>query len=215
PGAGGPAEVISHGPRGSNRIGLTFDMGGRLDPARDMMRWLADHQVRATIFPTGKQGTEHELGRAAMEIVRDHPGLFELANHSWDHPAFTDLSAAQMRDQLARSEEALLGFVGRSTRPWFRPPFGSWNGAVRDVVGAAGWPSIVMWDIDTIDWRPTSEGGPTARDIEAKVLSNAQGGSIVLMHLGGWHTLDALPGIVAGLRAKGLEPVTLSELLAG
>jgi hypothetical protein len=37
----------------------------------------------------------------------------------------------------------------------------------------------------------------------------------VLMHLGGWHTLEALPGIVSGLRARGLEPVTLSELLAG
>jgi hypothetical protein len=33
------------------------------------------------------------------------------------------------------------------------------------------------------------------------------------MHLGGYHTLEALPAIVDGLRAKGLEPVTLSELL--
>jgi peptidoglycan/xylan/chitin deacetylase (PgdA/CDA1 family) len=70
-----------------------------------------------------------------------------------------------------------------------------------------------MWDIDTIDWRPTVDGGPTARDIEARVLSRVQGGSIVLMHLGGYNTLEALPAIVDGLRAKGLEPVTLTELL--
>jgi peptidoglycan/xylan/chitin deacetylase (PgdA/CDA1 family) len=118
-----------------------------------------------------------------------------------------------MRDQLARSEQALVAFVGRTTKPWFRPPFGSWNQSVRDAVGSSGWGYLAMWDIDTIDWRPTSEGGPTATDIEAKVLANAQGGSIVLMHLGGWHTLEALPDLLAGLRTKGLEPVTLSELL--
>jgi hypothetical protein len=35
----------------------------------------------------------------------------------------------------------------------------------------------------------------------------------VLLHLGGWNTRDALPAILDGLDAKGLEPVTLSELL--
>ncbi len=212
---GGSATVVSHGPRGTTKIALTLDMGGRLDPAADIVQWLVDHEVRATIFPTGKQASEHPQGRAAMAIVRDHPELFELANHSWDHPAFTDLSPAQMRDQLERAEAALVEVVGRTTRPWFRPPYGAWNGSVREGVGAAGWSTIVMWDIDTIDWRPTSEGGPTARDIEAKVLANAQGGSIVLMHLGGWHTLEALPGIIEGLREKGLQPVTLSEMLGG
>jgi hypothetical protein len=32
-------------------------------------------------------------------------------------------------------------------------------------------------------------------------------------HLGGYNTLDALPGIMSGLRAKGLQPVTLGEML--
>jgi peptidoglycan/xylan/chitin deacetylase (PgdA/CDA1 family) len=69
-----------------------------------------------------------------------------------------------------------------------------------------------MWDVDTIDWRPTVDGGPTATDIVAKITAKAQGGSIVLMHLGGWHTLEALPAILASLEAKGLRPVTLGEM---
>jgi peptidoglycan/xylan/chitin deacetylase (PgdA/CDA1 family) len=211
----GPATVVSHGPRGTDEVALTLDMGGRLDPAVDIMDWLVEHRVKATIFPTGKLGSTSPFGREVLRIIRDHPDLFELANHSWDHPSFTDLTAAQMSDQLWRTEEALAPLSGQTTRPWFRPPYGAWTKAVRDGVGAAGWHSIVMWDIDTIDWRPTSDGGPTARDIEAKVLANAQGGSIVLMHLGGWHTLEALPGIVAGLEEKGLRPVTLEEMLGG
>lgn len=61
-------------------------------------------------------------------------------------------------------------------------------------------------------WRPEADGGPTAQQVVDKVVERAQGGSIVLMHLGGFNTLDAIPGIVAGLRAKGLTPVTLGTL---
>jgi peptidoglycan/xylan/chitin deacetylase (PgdA/CDA1 family) len=118
-----------------------------------------------------------------------------------------------MADQLRSTEEAIQGLIGVSTAPWFRPPYGAWTAAVREGVGAAGWSSLVMWDVDTIDWKGTADGGPTADDIVTKVIANAQNGSIVLMHLGGWHTLEALPDLLAGLKARGLAPVTLTELL--
>ena len=75
----------------------------------------------------------------------------------------------------------------------------------------------MTWDIDTIDWRPIKNDppGPTADQIVAKVLGNAQGGSIVLMHLGGYETFEALPRIVAGLRGAGYDLVTLDEMLRG
>jgi peptidoglycan/xylan/chitin deacetylase (PgdA/CDA1 family) len=211
----GPAAVVSHGDRDGDGVALTFDIGGRLDPALDIMDWLVAHRVKATIFPTGEIASTTQVGRAVLAIVRDHPELFSLGNHSWDHPSFTELAADEMADELIRTENAVAPLAGRTTRPWFRPPFGAWNTAVRDGVGAAGWPTLVMWDVDTIDWRPTSDGGPTAGDIVAKVLANAQSGSIVLMHLGGYNTLDALPGMVAGLQDRGLRPVTLDEMLDG
>jgi len=70
-----------------------------------------------------------------------------------------------------------------------------------------------MWDIDTIDWKPIADGGPTAGAIVGKVVDNAATGSIVLMHLGGYNTFDALPAMVSRLRAGGLQPSTISALL--
>ncbi len=210
----GSSVLVSHGPRGTDRVALTLDMGGRVEPAVDIVRWLIDHEVKATLFPTGRTGTTSELGRAALQLAATRPDLFEIANHSWDHPSFVDLTAEQIADQLTRTEEAVNGLIGRTTKPFFRPPYGAHNGTVRAAVGRAGWGYTVMWDIDTIDWKPTADGGPTAQDIVTKVVSRAEGGSIVLMHLGGWHTLDALPGIVSGLASKGLRPVTLTEMLA-
>ncbi|MBF8289071.1 MAG: LysM peptidoglycan-binding protein [Chloroflexi bacterium] len=210
---GGPAAVVSHGQRGTTQVALTFDMGGRLDPAVEIVQWLIDHEVHATLFPTGKAGTTTAEGRAALELAATRPDLFAFGNHSWDHADFTTLSAAEMADQLQSSETAIQDLTGATTLPWFRPPYGAWTFAVREGVGAAGWSRLVMWDVDTIDWKPTADGGPTADDIVTKVVANAQGGSIVLMHLGGWHTLEALPDLLAGLQSRGLVPVTLSEML--
>jgi len=207
------AVVISHGARTSTEIALTFDMGGRLTPAVDIVTWLIDHDVHATIFPTGYSGTQTDLGRAALQLAATRPDLFDFGNHSWDHPDFRDLTAAQMADQLSRTQAALLPLIG-TTKPWFRPPYGGWNDTVRSGVGAAGWADMVLWDVDMIDWRPVSDGGPTAADMVAKLLAQARGGSIVLMHLGGYHTLEALPGVLAACEELALQPVTLTELLA-
>ncbi len=210
--SGGPAAVVSHGARGSDMIALTFDMGGRLDPAVDIVQWLIDHEVRATLFPTGKAGTTTAEGRDALLLAAAQPELFTFGNHSWDHPDLTGLTALEMADQLNSAETAILDLTGWTTRPWFRPPFGAWTSAVRTGVGAAGWPYLVMWDIDTIDWKPVADGGPTTDAMVRKVLDNAQGGSIVLMHLGGYNTLAALPRIIDGLSARGYQFATIGEM---
>jgi peptidoglycan/xylan/chitin deacetylase (PgdA/CDA1 family) len=212
PVAGGPSSVVSHGTRGTTQVALTFDMGGRLDPALDIVGWLIDHDVHATLFPTGASGTTTTTGRAALALAATRPDLFAIGNHSWDHPDFTTLSAAQMADQLRSTDDAIRDLIGTPTTPWFRPPYGAWTYDVRVGVGAAGWSRLVMWDVDTIDWKSTADGGPTADDIVTKVVAQAQGGSIVLMHLGGWHTLEALPDLIGGLQARGLTPVTLAEM---
>jgi peptidoglycan/xylan/chitin deacetylase (PgdA/CDA1 family) len=208
----GPATVISHGSRDSVEIALTFDMGGRLDPAVDIVQWLVDHHVHATLFPTGTAGSTTTFGREALTLAAAHPELFDIGNHSWSHPNFTTLTATQMADQVRACEAAIEPLVGQTSKPWFRPPYGAWTYAVRAAVGRAGYRYLVMWDVDTIDWRATIDGGPTATDIVAKIGAKAQGGSIVLMHLGGWHTLEALPGILAAVAARGLQPVTLGEM---
>nr|BFE70147.1 hypothetical protein GCM10020092_034480 [Actinoplanes digitatis] len=62
-------------------------------------------------------------------------------------------------------------------------------------------------------------GDPFARSaapVVRAVLSQVRPGSIVIMHLteaNARYTDEALPKILAGLRERGLEPVTLSELL--
>lgn len=211
-----PSTLIRHGDRASRVVALTFDMGGRVEPALDIMRWLIARGVPATIFITGAmvESPNTDAGREVVALVAAHPELFELGNHSYSHPDFRELDADAIRRELLRTEAAVAAAApGLAMRPRFRPPYGGVDEAVLAAVGAVGYGQTVLWDIDTIDWRPVSEGGPTAAEIAAKVVGQAQGGSIILMHLGGYETLAALPAIVDGLLARGFTLVRVSEVV--
>jgi peptidoglycan-N-acetylglucosamine deacetylase len=208
---------VRHGSRTGNDVALTFDMGGRVGDALAIMTWLVDHDVHATIFMTGAMADNQntDAGRRVLALIDQHPDLFTLGNHSYTHRDFRNLTAAEIRDELRRTEAAIAPYCGQDPRPFFRPPNGGYDAAALAAIGAAGYRFTVTWDIDTIDWRPivNDPPGPTADQIVAKVLGNAQGGPIVLMHLGGYETYSALPRIVAGLRGAGFDLVTLDELL--
>jgi peptidoglycan/xylan/chitin deacetylase (PgdA/CDA1 family) len=192
-------------------------MGGRVGDALAIVGWLVAHDVHATIFMTGAMADNKytDAGRTVLGIVEAHPDLFTLGSHSYTHTDFRTLSAAEIHDELDRTAAGIAPFCSQDPRPFFRPPNGGYDAAVLAAVGAAGYRTTVLWDIDTIDWRPIDNdpAGPTADQIVAKVLGGAQGGSIVLLHLGGYETFDALPRLVEGLRDAGYDLVTLDELL--
>ena len=210
--AGIPAVRVRHGPRKTPTVALTFDFGGRIGDARSIVRWLVDHQTPATIFSVGTIAKTPACTRT-LSIAAKHPDLFDFGNHSNTHPDFTKINAAAIRDELDRADHTISQIVGRSTKPFFRAPYGRLDKPALAAVGKAGWPMSFDWDTTTVDYLPVSDGGPTVSELVHQVLSQARSGSIVIMHLGGYSTYAALPAIVSGLRGKGLEPVTLASLL--
>jgi peptidoglycan/xylan/chitin deacetylase (PgdA/CDA1 family) len=87
------------------------------------------------------------------------------------------------------------------------------SSSVIAAAAAAGYTKTFLWDIDTIDWKPIDQGGPSAEQIAVKVITQARGGSVVLMHLGGYETLDALKIMIPGLRDRGFLLTSLSDML--
>ena len=74
--------------------------------------------------------------------------------------------------------------------------------------GIAGYRRVLSYDIDGLDWK---DPGP---DVIRSAVATATAGSIVSLHLGHQGTVAALPGILTDLAARGLTPVTATELLA-
>ncbi|HEX2767560.1 MAG TPA: polysaccharide deacetylase family protein [Candidatus Limnocylindria bacterium] len=227
PKRGGAPAVWTRLTAAGPEISLTFDLGGRTDPALAIVKRLFVHGVCTTIFATGDAAAT-SAGNAVLEFVDNYPALFEIGNHTKDHcdlvrgggasdcPASRP-SASFIASQLTSTETTVKAITGMSTKPYWRPPFGAHDAGVRAAAAAAGWTKTVMWDIDTIDWRPPppSDTGPSAVQIIDKVLGRATNGSIVLMHLGGYNTYPALPSLISGLRGRGLVPTSLSDLADG
>lgn len=212
PGAIGASKVVRHGARDSRLVALTFELSGRIEPAVDIMDWLIERRLPAAVFTTGETGTTTEDGQAVLDLVVEHRSLFTLGNLSWSYPDLRALDGAAIRDQLERTEVAVIARTAISTKPWFRPPYGELDEQIPATAGSGGWGYTVLWDVDPIDGKPEADGGPSADEIVQAVLDDVEGGSIIRLHLAGEHTLEALPGIVDGLEAAGLTPVSLAAM---
>jgi peptidoglycan-N-acetylglucosamine deacetylase len=228
PVAGQEREIIGQAADAGQAMALTFDMGGRLDPALEILEFLVANQVCATLFPTGAM-SETETGQAVLAVVRAHPELFELGNHTMHHCNLRDgglgspteppcatggpPGVAFIADELTDAAAILEAGSGQDPVPYWRPPYGAYDETVLATAADVGYTKTIMWSIDTIDWRPLDEGGPTAELMASHVVTSASSGSIVLMHLGGYETLAALAIMVPALRERGLLLTSVSDLL--
>ncbi len=93
----------------------------------------------------------------------------------------------------------------------FRPPYGSFNATTMAQLQRLHM-LMVLWSVDTDDYEQ-----PGVAAIVHTALAGAHPGAIILMHDAGGtrtETVEALPIIIRELRARGLKPVTVPQLLA-
>jgi peptidoglycan/xylan/chitin deacetylase (PgdA/CDA1 family) len=183
------------------QVALTFDDGPDLYTPQ-ILQVLRAYNVRATFYVMGSKAVRRPaLVRA--EVAAGH--LVE--NHSWDHPHMADLDLAQIHRELADTQQAIIR-AGVPPPTLFRPPFGNSNALVDGQAQKLGL-RVVRWSIDTNDWRGRAPG-----DIAASVLDEVVPGAVVLMHDGvanSVSTVQALPTIINGLRARGFCTALATE----
>ena len=204
-----PAVLISSGDWVEPYVALTFDLcqnpqyPAGYDAA--IVDVLTRYGVSATFFMGGDWMRTHPEETKALA---SNP-TFELGNHSWSHPNFETLSAAEMSREIEMTEDMLFQLTGRHSR-LFRLPGGTYNDLSLQVIAEHGLYTI-QWDSVTGDPDPTFD----AETILAEVQRTARKGSIIVMHANGrgWHTAEALPAMIEYLQGKGLTLVTVSQLI--
>jgi peptidoglycan/xylan/chitin deacetylase (PgdA/CDA1 family) len=142
-----------------------------------------------------------ELRRAVAD------GVIEMCNHGYSHRTSRSSSESfGVADLKGNINWDLIG--GAATGPFYRPPYGDYGPGLRAAARRTGYPYVVMWDVDTNDWR-----GPSAATITQRAVGGARKGSIILMHTKP-NSAAAMPGILRGLKSRGLRPVGLGELFS-
>jgi peptidoglycan/xylan/chitin deacetylase (PgdA/CDA1 family) len=187
-------------------VALTFDDGpvrGR-SQTKKILAILRKHKVKATFFVLGRMAKRHP---DLIKAIAEQGHL--LANHSWDHPKRQNYKG--WVKQIKSTEKAILA-AGAKPSSYYRPPHGITTKLVQRVCADLGY-EIVLYTLLSSDWLR-----PGVKKLTRQVTRILKGGGIVVMHDGGGNraqTIAALPGIIAGLRKRGLEPVRLDELLEG
>lgn len=202
------ARIVSHGSRRERLVALTFDacathQASGYDEA--IVRVLVETHAPATLFLGGKWMLEHPA--ATRRLAAE--GLFELAGHGFLHRHLTRLGDDEVRSELLWTQAVMVALTGRQGS-LVRAPYVEIDERVARLSAELGL-TPVQCDLPAGDPDPALG----AERLRRHVIASARNGSIVVMHLNGrgWHTAEALPGIVAGLRAKGFELVTVGEML--
>ena len=177
-------------------VALTFDDGPSAYTDR-LIDTLVSTRTAATFFVVGSQ-----VAARPATVRRLQSAGLAVENHTYSHPDLTTLTYSGQLSQVTRADDALAAAgVARSTL--LRPPYGSWNSTTRTL----GKP-LILWSVDPRDWEVRD-----AAIVRSRVVANARAGSIVLMHDSHSTTVDAVPGIISDLRARGFTLVTVRTLV--
>ncbi|MGY0709105.1 polysaccharide deacetylase family protein [Azospirillum argentinense] len=183
---------------GWNLCALTFDDGPHRVVTRQILDVLNREKIPATYFPVAS------VAENQGEVIRDFIAAgHEIGNHSLTHADLRAMDPEAQRHEIAEANRILRGFGANPVL--FRPPYGRYT---PDLLAIAREESMspVLWTVDTRDWQ--------VRDpdrIVQHVKTEAGTGSVLLLHSTYPSTLNALPRVIAAMRAKGCEFVTLSE----
>jgi peptidoglycan-N-acetylglucosamine deacetylase len=195
--------AVSSGGSKGDELALTFDDGPG-PYTQQLVAALDKLHVHATFFAIGDQERYFSEGTVAEIKSGD-----VIGDHTETHPMMATLSAQEQYEEL--SEQMLqIEAVGGPRPRLFRPPYGSFGATTFRELRRLHL-LMILWSVDTSDYTL-----PGVRAIVRTALAGAKPGAIILMHDGGGNreqTIAALPEIVRGLRKRGLQPVTVPQLL--
>ncbi|MCL6548633.1 MAG: polysaccharide deacetylase family sporulation protein PdaB [Alicyclobacillus sp.] len=186
-------------------VALTFDISWGTKVPDPVLDTLEREGVRkATFFLSGPWTLRHPK---IAKRIRDMG--YEIGNHGHLHKDFSNYPDSWIREQVALSEKAIYQVTGVRTR-LIRTPNGDFDKRVLKCLNDMGY-TVIQWNTDSLDWK-----NPGVAAITNRVLNRVVPGDIILMHASdsSKQIVEALPQIIRGLRAKGYQFVTVSELLA-
>lgn len=177
-------------------IALTFDDGPNYNTNK-VLDILNKYNVKATFFVLGSKikGNEDILKR-----MKDS-GM-EIGNHTYNHLLLTKYKEDKIKEEIDSTSNLIFEVTGSSPR-LLRPSYGSFNKKIKKCSNLP----IIIWDIDTLDWKYHN-----SKKIASRVINKVKDGDIILMHDIYSATSNSLNIIIPKLLNNGYTFVTVPEL---
>lgn len=177
-------------------IALTFDDGPNYNTSK-IIDVLNKYDIKATFFVLGSRAINN---KDILKKMADS-GM-EIGNHTYNHLLLTKYDENKIRSEIEDTSEVI--YTATKKRPkLLRPSYGSVNNKIKKVANMP----IIIWDIDTLDWKYHN-----SKRITSRVVNKVRDGDIILMHDIYSASLNALSNIIPILQDNGYEFVTIDEL---
>ncbi len=179
-------------------VALTFDDGPNPSSTTRILNTLEKFGVVATFFDLGY------LVDAHPEITQREEAIgCEVGSHSYNHKNLNKLSAAQLKQDVEKTEAVFERVLGHKF-VLFRPPYGNANNTVQKNINYP----LINWNVDSLDWKYRDKTKNLNRIFQTKNFD----GHIILMHSIHEATADTVEDLVPELLRRGYQLVTVSEL---
>jgi len=192
-----------------DRVALTFDDGPNARATPQILNVLAKHGAHATFFTLA-----HNVDRLPELARRIAAEGHELGIHGDRHLPMPILLPWMIRNEIERSAGAVERATGVVARH-YRPPFGFMVPSQARYVAAFGYLPVLG------DVYPEDPQRPGAHVIVRRTLARVSAGSILILHDGSPfgdadrdQTVEALGVILEHMKQRGLQGVSVAELLA-
>ena len=181
-------------------VALTFDDGPHPKNTPRILETLKTYDGASTFFMVGTN-----VERYPDVVLQVAENGSEIASHTYNHPNLTRLSADSLNVQLNRVSELVNDLTHQQIQiQTLRPPYG----AVNEQVKEASPTPLILWSLDTLDWKTRS-----AEKTVDLVLSQVEDGDIILMHDIHAESAEAAETIIPKLTEMGFQLVTVQELM--
>lgn len=193
--------VILGGIPDGGKVALTIDDGPHPLITPLYLDILRRENVKATFFVVGEKC--EEFPGLVREIAREG---HELANHTYAHRRFSTLPPEEVYAEIRGCSRIVGSLTGQVMR-YMRPPGGDYTAASLEIADRLGMVTA-LWTHNAGDWTIR-----VPETVAFHATHQLTSGDIILMHQGELHSLRALPMIIARVRARGLEPARLADIV--
>ncbi|GER68463.1 delta-lactam-biosynthetic de-N-acetylase [Weizmannia acidilactici] len=184
---------------------LTFDNGYENGYTPKILDVLKKEKVPAIFFVTG-----HYLKSQPDLVKRMVAEGHIIGNHSWGHPDMTQISDAQVREELAKVKEETARITGQKEMKYLRPPRGILSERTMQLANEEGY-THVLWSLAYQDWDVNRQHG--ARYAYDSIMSQIHPGAIILLHTVSKDNAEVLERVIKDLKKQGYKFKSMDDFM--
>ncbi len=178
-------------------IAFTFDDGPSETNTNYLLDNLDKYDAKVTFFVLGSRvnSNKETIKRAYLEGN-------DIGSHTYNHRNLNLLSDVALMDEVKKTNEAIKEVIGTSPT-LLRPPYGNLTDHGKELANM----SIILWNIDPLDWKYKDKNR-----VANEIIEHAHDGAIILVHDIYKSSVEGALLAMEELQKQGYAFVTINEM---